>query len=150
MNNNDNGSNKKALYDKKDREKKEIKEGVLDTSRNQVQRDKHGRLLPGSQLNPLGPTVKKKVQISLDTLIDSLKEVEKAKQKPFLKHLWERAYRSDTMAKAMLDKFIANKGIDIADLHGGGQFNVIIQTFSGEDKQERTINITPKEHQSKE
>jgi len=149
MNNNDNGSNKKALYDKKDREKKEIKEGNLITGEEQALRDEFGRWLPGKSPNPKGRPPDK-IKINKDAIIETLVEAEEAHKKTFLRHLWERAYRSDTMAKAMLDKFIANKGIDIADLHGGGQFNVIIQTFSGEDKQEKTINITPKEHQSKE
>ncbi len=149
MNNNDNGSNKKALYDKKDREKKEIKEGNLITGEEQALRDEFGRWLPGKSPNPKGRPPDK-IKINKDAIIETLVEAEEAHKKTFLRHLWDRAYKNDTVALEMLRTFVAKQGIDIADLHGGGQFNVIIQTFSGEDKQERTINITPKEHQSKE
>jgi len=91
-------------------------------------RDENGRWLPGTVTNPLGRP-SDKLRIDTESLLESLKTVEKAKQKPFLQHCWERAYRSDGVLKTLLDKFIANKGIDINQLTGGGQYVVNIQYF---------------------
>ena len=94
-------------------------------SDNWVERDKSGRLLPGSKL-AIG---NKSLRIDTETLLETLKEVEKEKKKPIMKHIWEVAYRDNKFLAKVLDKFIANKGIDINQLTGGGQYVVNIQYF---------------------
>ena len=109
----------------------------------QVKRDKLGRVLPGSSLNPAG-SLPDKLKIDTDSLLESLKTVEKAKHKPILQHIWERAYKSDTVLKALMDKFIANKGVPLDQFGNAGQFNVTIQYFGKKDKDTedtKTIDI---------
>jgi hypothetical protein len=71
----------------------------------------------------------KNVRIDTETLLETLKEVEKEKKKPIMKHIWEVAYRDNKFLAKVIDKFIANKGIDISNLTGGGQYVVNIQYF---------------------
>ena len=107
-----------------------------------AKRDERGRLLPGSVINPNGHN--DKLKIDTDSLLESLKTVEKAKHKPILQHIWERAYRSDTVLKALMDKFIANKGVPLDQFGNAGQFNVTIQYFGKKDKDTedtKTIDI---------
>ena len=111
-----------------------------------VKRDEHGRILPGSAgINPVG-RLPDKLKIDTDTLLDALKIVEKGKKKPFLVHAWERAYKSDSVLKLMIDKFVANKAISLDQLGNTG-FNITIEYFGNkkdkdtEVEQSKTIDI---------
>jgi len=99
------------------------------TSDNLVERDEFGRLLPGSRLNPLGPSINNKVKIDSDTLLESLERAEERHKLPLMDRIWDAAYKDNKFLAKVLDKFIANKGIDINQLTGGGQYVVNIQYF---------------------
>lgn len=135
-----NVSEGKSLEGKKDREKKEIKKGNPNNGTNRAMRDAKGRVLPGNTL----ASNRGKIAISAKTLLDSLREAEKAHKKPLMRHIWDVAYKDNKFLAKVLDKFIANKGIDISKFTGAGQFNVIIQTYGGnKDDKPVNIDITP-------
>ena len=130
----------KTLYDGKDKGKKGLNEGIQGDSENLVQRDEFGRLLPGSKLNPSGISPHKDIHISTDALLESLREAEEAHKKPIMRHIWDVAYKDNKFLAKVMDKFIANKGVDLGKFTGAGQFNVIIQTYSGQ-KGDKPVNI---------
>lgn len=131
----------KPIEDKGKSTEKWAEKAIQGDSKNLVQRDKHGRLLPGSKLNPSGISPHKKDLISPDTLLDTLKEAEKRHKKPLMAHIWDVAYKDNKFLAKVIDKFIANKGIDLAKFTGAGQFNVIINTYSSNDK-DKVIDVT--------
>jgi len=90
-----------------------------------VQRDEYGRLLPGSKLNPTG----QREIIDTTTLLNSLKRAEERHKLPLMDRIWDAAYKDNKFLAKVIDKFIANKGIDISNLTGGGQYVVNIQYF---------------------
>ena len=102
----------------------EIKSNQADSDL-MVQRDEYGRLLPGSKLNPTG----QREIIDTTTLLNSLKRAEERHKLPLMDRVWDAAYKDNKFLAKVLDKFIANKGIDINQLTGGGQYVVNIQYF---------------------
>ena len=102
----------------------EIKSNQADSDL-MVQRDEYGRLLPGSKLNPTG----QREIIDTTTLLNSLKRAEERHKLPLMDRIWDAAYKDNKFLAKVIDKFIANKGIDISNLTGGGQYVVNIQYF---------------------
>ena len=80
--------------------------------------------------------------IDTDSLLDTLKEAEEAHKKPIMRHIWDVAYKDNKFLAKVIDKFIANKGLDVSQLSSGNQFNIIIQTYSDRNKdKDKTITI---------
>jgi hypothetical protein len=133
--------NKKALQDKGKSTEKGQEKGSLSNREEQVQShiitERGPRFAPGNQV----ARGNKNVRISTETLLETLKEAEEAHKKPLMRHIWDVAYKDNKFLAKVLDKFIANKGIDISKFTGAGQFNVIINTYSNKDDT-KTIDVT--------
>ena len=99
--------------------------------------DNKGKFLPG---NTIGKLPRKKAY-NVEELKQVIENVEKAENKNLLEHYLRMALKDKRVLMHLMDKFVPNVSITELKNSSGVPFNVIIQQFLGDKKEEKVITI---------